>query len=182
MITSLYTETLADFLERNESSSQWQAIKDRFNLMPLFNIGGDLYEFPQESAFFDRSFYELFIEKYDVREIGAETESLFYHYINETISEVLIKYKHKIAIFVDKFNKLFDRKVELEYHDDNKYYLNPVNTQADKLQNRTKYDGSKEQSFAFLSSNARVLQEIIDIKNIYYEALDEFEKCFMGVL
>lgn len=172
MITSLYTETLANFLERNESSSQWQAIKDRFMLMPVFNIAGA----------FDRNFYELFVEKYDLREIGAETESLFTHFINETISEVLIKYRPKIYQFITNFNSLFTRKVQLEYHDDNKYYLNPANTQADKLQNRTKYDGSKEQSFAFLSTNPRIMQEIIDIKDVYYEALSEFEKCFMGIL
>ena len=172
MISSLYTETLADFLERNESSSQWQAIKSRFMLMPVFNVAG----------VFDRNFYELFVEKYDVREIGAETESLFYHYLNETISEVLIKYRPKIDQFINNFNNLFSRKVELAYHDDNKYYLNPANTQADKLQNRTKYDGSKEQSYAFLSSNPKIMQEIIDIKDVYYEALSEFEKCFMGVL
>lgn len=172
MITSLYTETLADFLERNESSSQWQAIKSRLLLMPTFNVEG----------FFDRSFYELFVEKYDVREIGAETESLFYHYLNETISEVLIKYKPKISMFIQNFNKTFDRQVELAYHDDNKYYLNPANTQADKLQNRTKYDGTKEQTFAFLTSNAKLMSEIIELKDIYYEALEQFEKCFMGVM
>lgn len=172
MITALYTETLAQFLERNESSSQWQALKERFMLMPVFNVEG----------FMDRNFYELFVEKYDIREIGAETESLFYHFVNETISEVLIKYKPKISMFITNFNKLFNRSVELAYHDDNKYYLNPVNTQSDKLQNRTKYDGSKEQSFAFLTSNAKLMQEIMDLKDIYNEALNEFEKCFMGVL
>ena len=173
MIPSLYTETLADFLERNESSSQWQAIKNRLtNLLPVFNVGG----------VFDRNFYELFVEKYDIREIGAETESLFYHYLNETISEVIIKYRPKITQFVDNFNNLFKRSVSLEYHDDNKYYLNPANTQADKLNNRTKYDGSKDQSFAFLTSNARLMKEIMDLQDIYYAALEEFEKCFMGVL
>lgn len=172
MIGGIYTETLAQFLERNENSSPWQDIKTRFGLMPVFNVGG----------LFDRNFYELFIEKYDIREIGAESESLFYHYLNETLSEVIIKYRPKIAQFVNNFNKLFDRSVTLEYSDDNKYYLNPVNTQADKMYNRTKYDGSKDQSFAFLTSNARLMQEIMSIKDIYYEALDEFEKCFMGVL
>lgn len=172
MIEGIYTETLAEFLERNESSSPWQAIKNRFLLMPTFNVAG----------VFDRNFYELFEEKYDIREIGAETDSLFFHYINETISEVLIKYRPKIYHFINNFNNLFKRDVELAYHDDNKYYLNPVNTQANKLQNRTEYDGTKEQSFAFLTSNPRMMQELIDIKDIYYQALDEFEKCFMGVL
>ena len=172
MIKALYTETLAEFLERNESSSQWQAIKDRFNMIPTFNVEG----------FFDRNFYELFIEKYDIREIGAETESLFYHFINETISEVVIKYKHKIHQFINNFNKNFERTVLIEYHDDNKYYLNPVNTQADKLQNRTKVDGEKYQSFGFLSTNTKIMQEMTELKDMYYEALNEFEKCFMGVL
>lgn len=173
MIRALYTETLAEFLERNESSSpQWQLIIQRFNMIPEFNLGGS----------FDKSFYDLFVEKYDIREIGAETESLFTHFINETISEVVIKYRPKIFHLVNNFNNLFSRTVSLDYHDDNKYYLNPVNTQADKLQNRTKYDGSKEQSFAFLTSNPKMMSEILAIKDIYYEALEEFEKCFMGVL
>ena len=172
MITALYTETLAEFLERNESSSQWQALKQRFLLMPTFNVEGVM----------DRNFYELFVEKYDVREIGAETESLFFHYLNETISEVLIKYKPKISVFINNFNSLFERKVRLSYSDDNKYYLNPINTTSEKLQNRTKYDGGKDQSFAFLTSNAKLMQEIMNLKDIYNEALNEFEKCFMGVL
>ena len=172
MIPALYTETLAEFLERNESSSQWQAIKDRFMLIPVYNLEG----------LFDRNFYELFIEKYDIREIGAETESLFYHFINETISEVIIKYKPKIVMMIENFGKTFDRQVTLEHHDDNKYYINPINTQSDKLSNRSKNDGSRDQSFAFLTSNARLMQELLDIRDIYYEALTEFEKCFMGVL
>ena len=53
MIPALYTETLAEFLERNENSSQWQAIKTRFMLMPVFNVEG----------LFDRNFYELFVNK-----------------------------------------------------------------------------------------------------------------------
>ena len=87
MITALYTETLAQFLERNESSSPWQAIITRFAQMPTFNVGGE----------FDRTFYQLFVEKYDIREIGSETESMFYHFINETLSEILIKYRPKIT-------------------------------------------------------------------------------------
>lgn len=173
MITSLYTETLANFLERNESSSQWQAIKTRFDMMPKFEVVENN---------FDLDFYELFKEKYDVREIGAETESLFTHYINETLSKILLKYRDKIQLYIDNFNDLMQRKIEVESEGENDAYLNPINTNSTKLTDKTTFKGKKEHVFGFWHSNARIMKEIIGIEDLFNSALDEFEPCFMGVL
>ena len=173
MITSLYTETLADFLERNESSSQWKAIIERFGLMPKFEVNeGD----------FDLDFYHLFREKYDIREIGAETESLFYHYINETLSKILLKYQAKIEFYNTNFNDLMQRVIKVESEGENDDYLNPINTSSTKLTNKSTYKGSKEQVFGFWRSNAEIMKYVLELKDMYNEALEMFESCFMGVL
>ena len=173
MIDALYTETLAEFLERNESSSQWQAIKTRFDLMPKFEV---------EEDGFDLDFYNLFKEKYDVREIGAETESLFTHYINETLSSILLKYSAKIEFYNTHFKDLMQRTIKVETEGENDAFLNPINTTSSKLTNKNTFKGSKEQVFGYWHSNARIMKEIIEIRDLYNEALDMFEICFMGVL
>ena len=172
MLTALYTETLEEFLERNESSSQWQAVISKFNKFPTFSLIEN----------FDINFYNLFKERYDIREIGAETESLFYHFINENIDRICIEYIPKINLFIENFNKLMDRKIKLTSNGDNKYYLNPISSQSDKLENRTKFDGESEKAYSWFTSNAKLMSEMLEIKDIYNEALDKLEVCFMGVL
>ena len=172
MLTALYTETLEEFLERNESSSQWQALKAKFNIFPTFSLIED----------FEIDFYTLFRERYDIREIGAETESLFYHFLNETIDRICIEYIPKVNLFIDNFNNLMDRKLTLQSSGDNKYYLNPITSQSDKLENRAKFDGTSEKAYSWFTSNAKLMNEMLEVKDIYNEALDKLEICFMGVL
>ena len=147
---ALYTETFGDFLERNESSEIWQAIVTKFAKFPTFNL--QLLNF---------SMYDLFKEKYDVREIGAETESLFVHFVNDKLNEVLVQYAPKINLYLENFSKLLDRKITLANnstdtrvmdrtinttdtgditHDDNENkstYLNPINAVAGTGSDRT---------------------------------------------
>ena len=105
---ALYTETFSDFLDRNEDSEVWQAIIQKFAKFPAFNL---------QALNFDM--YSLFRHKYDIREIGAETESLFTHFIEEKLNESLIEYAPKINLYVSNFAKLMDRKLTLtESHTD----------------------------------------------------------------
>lgn len=133
-IVSLYTETFQDFLENRGygTVSQDTSLTEVLNLMakfPNFVFGDEI----------DLNFTELFIEKYDIREIGAETEELFLHFWRERTNELIIKYVPKIHMWLENFNKLFEFKVRLEILEDqqfssgsqNTYYLNPVSANTE---------------------------------------------------
>lgn len=133
-IISLYTETLADFLENKGygTASQDASLTQVLNLMakfPNFVFGNEI----------NINFTEMFIEKYDIREIGAETEELFLHFWRERTNTLLIKYVPKIHMWLENFNKLFEFKVKLSISEDQKYsngsqdtyYLNPVSANTE---------------------------------------------------
>ena len=207
---ALYTETFSDFLDRNEDSEVWQAIIQKFAKFPAFNL---------QALNFDM--YSLFRHKYDIREIGAETESLFTHFIEEKLNESLIEYAPKINLYVSNFAKLMDRKLTLtESHTDKRVldrtvadteagdetksnYLNPIaqavgtgsdktitreNVLRDNSNNRDEdstytvnFEGTKEQAYILFKSNPELLEKALEIKNIYLEALNSFDTCFMGI-
>lgn len=105
---ALYTELFSDFLERNEDSEIWQAIIQKFAKFPAFNL---------QALNFDM--YSMFRHRFEIREIGAETESIFTHFIEEKLNESLIEYAPKINLFISNFAKLMDRKLLLtESHTD----------------------------------------------------------------
>ena len=207
---ALYTETFSDFLDRNEDSEVWQAIIQKFAKFPAFNL---------QALNFDM--YSLFRHKYDIREIGAETESLFTHFIEEKLNESLIEYAPKINLYVSNFAKLMDRKLTLtESHTDERVldrsvadteagdetksnYMNPIaqavgtgsdktitreNVLRDNSNNRDEdstytvnFEGTKEQAYILFKSNPELLEKALEIKNIYLEALNSFDTCFMGI-
>ena len=207
---ALYTEIFSDFLDRNEDSEVWQAIVQKFAKFPVFNL---------QVLNFDM--YSLFRHKYDIREIGAETESLFTHFIEEKLNESLIEYAPKINLYLTNFAKLMDRKLTLtEGHTDERVldrtvadteagdetksnYLNPIaqavgtgsdktitreNVLRDNSNNRDEdstytvtFNGTKEQAYILFKSNPELLEKALEIKNIYLEALNSFEPCFMGI-
>lgn len=132
-----FTETLGDLLENKGFGevSQDASLTEVLNLMnkfPNFVFGTEI----------NLSMKDLFIKKYDIREIGAETEELFLHYWREKTNELLIKYVPKIKMWLDNFNDLFKFTVKLTIEDtqefsngtQNTYYLNPVsaNTGVEK--------------------------------------------------
>ena len=187
MIEGIYTETLAQFLERNENSSPWQDIKSRFGLMPVFNVGG----------LFDRNFYELFIEKYDIREIGSETEELFLHFWKEKTNELILKYKPKMDMWLEHFNELFKFTVQLvatenmSNNNQNTYYLNPVSKTTENLKvsdvDKTEYNRERTITRDVLQTvwgktRADILNKILEVKDVFNDCLAEFEVIFMGVM
>lgn len=155
-MVSLYTETLHDLLLNKNygEASQDASLTEVLNLMEKFPnfVFGDDIEF---------SFIDLFIEKYDIREIGTETEELFIHYWREKTNELIIKYVPKIKMWIDNFTELFKFTVKLELSDNkrfsngtqNTYYINPVTASTeiektvviDEEENKTtvSYSGGK---------------------------------------
>ena len=210
MIKALYTETLEEFLERNEEGEVWQALVQKFNKFPAFNLSA-----------LNFNFYDLFKDKYEIREIGAETESLFVHFVKDTLNETLIAYVPKIDLYLANFSKLMDRKISLTQNyvdervmdrtiagteDDNEkktVALNPItnlsgvgnarsatvdtvtrdnanSTDEDSTYTVT-FNGTKEQALMFFKNNPELLEKAMEIRDIYLDALSSFEKCFMGI-
>ena len=189
------TETLAKLLENQHYGEQEQTA-------PLTELLGLMAKFPN-FIFGDDinfNFTNLFMQKYDIREIGAETEELFMHFWRETTNELLIKYVPKINTWLENFEKLFDFKVELSSRDvndyadktTNTYYLNPVNKTVTSLKVQD-VDESNNSGQNILSKTREVLQavwgktrpyileQIMDLKDIYLDCLQEFETIFLGV-
>lgn len=169
-----YTETLAEFLQHQEGTKELQDIQDKFALFPNF----DLYNL-------DINMWEMFKEDNLYREIGAETEHLFMHYLNRLTDNLLIKYVPKINLFISNFNTLFDRKLKLSGDGKNHYYLNPMqdNTEANiVMQNVTDYNDSRDIALAMFKSSPEIMKQIFELQDLYNDCLNEFSKLFMGIL
>ena len=127
-----FTETLEDLLANKGygTGNQDQSLTDIITLMnkfPSFKIDNST----------NLSMLEMFIEKYDIREIGAETEELFLHFWKEKTNELIVKYKPKLDMWLAHFNDLFKFTVQLvatenmSNNNQNTYYLNPVSLRRD---------------------------------------------------
>lgn len=174
---ALYTETLSDFINNipPENSEWWGQILDKFDRFPSFKI------FTSTPQYID--LYDLFIEKYDIREIGAESEDLFYHFLTEKLNELYLKYASKIQLYIDNFNTLAERKQVLVRNDENTYYVNPVIPNDNPVLNSTaKYKTDRDTLLPLFNvTNSDLLRQAMEIKDIYLDCLNEFEPCFMGV-
>lgn len=169
-----YTETLDEFLKHKEGTKELQDIQDKFALFPNF----DLYNL-------DINMWKMFKEDNLYREIGAETEHLFMHYLNRLTDNLLIKYVPKINLFISNFNTLFDRKLKLSGDGKNHYYLNPMqdNTEANiVMQNVTDYNDNRDIALAMFKSSPEIMKQIFELQDLYNDCLNEFSKLFMGIL
>lgn len=155
---ALYTETLEELLVNQGygTEHQTQSLTEILNLMQEFPD----FEFSYEGLEIAFSMKELFIDKYDIREIGAETEQLFMHFWKERTQEIIVSYVPKIAMWLNHFNDLFKFTVELKESEEytkgktntrtndlskelsgenslaTKYYLNPVNASVETLKTK----------------------------------------------
>ena len=131
-----FTETLQTLLDNQGYGTQEQtaSLTEIINLMDKFPT----FVFSDTITF---TMKDLFIAKYDIREIGAPTEDLFMHFWREKTNELLMKYAPKMQKWLENFDDLFKFTVKLERDDTfngstnnkNTYYLNPVNTTTENL-------------------------------------------------
>lgn len=192
---SLYTETLETLLENKGygTGSQDQSLTEILNLMakfPTFVFGNTI----------SLSITDLFMQKYDIREIGAETEELFMHFWREKTNELLMKYAPKMQKWLDNFDDLFKFTVKLERDENytdtdnnqNTYYLNPVNAtttnlkvqDVDKSENtNTRYSHSERDVLQSVwgKTRADIMEKILNLKDIFNDCLAEYETIFLGV-
>lgn len=184
---SKYTETFETYLSNTQSENEWRGLFSKF---PTFVVNKGT------SIEYSLDMWDVFKRRFDLREIGAETEQLFAHYLREKIDECMIKYIPKINMFIDNFNDLFKFTVTLKYHqednNDNKntYYLNPVNNNTEnlKVQDVDKSETGLERDVerdvlqsVWGKTRASILEQIMKLQSIYFECISEFEKCFMGI-
>lgn len=199
---ALYTETLEELLKNKNYGEVSQdtflteilALMDKF---PTFVFGN----IEDSTTYISLSMKEMFIEKYDIREIGAESEELFMHFWREKCNELILKYVPKMQMWLDNFNDLFKFTVQLSYSNSgessgdnqNTYYLNPVSNDTTKL--KVSDVDKSENTGGFSNSGTRdvlqtvwgktradIMNKIFDVKNIFNDCLSEFETIFMGVL
>ena len=192
---SLYTETLETLLK----NKNYGEVSEDTSLTEVLEL---LRKFPNfvfgESI--DLSMEKLFMDKYDIREIGAETEELFIHFWREKTNELLMKYVPKMQTWLDNFEDLFKFTVKLERDDtesvannnQNTYYLNPVhsNTENLKVQDVDKSSGTIYKTnhserdvlqSVWGKTRAKLMEEILSLRDIFNDCLEEFEVLFMGV-
>lgn len=184
-----FTRIFSDFLEEYEDTEVWSEIIAKFNTFPTFTVGDGVDQI---------SLYNSFKTIYYNRELGAETENIFIKNVERILEFCLLKYYQKAKLVSDNFANIMNRVAQLEKSvtvedsssDDNKYYLNPINAQADKLNNRDKnestYDSERTENYdvltgAYFKTNADVLKVALEINTLYEDIVRDFDSCFMGV-
>ena len=192
---SNYTETLETLLknknyrEESEDSSLTE-ILDLMRKFPNF-VFSDTINF---------SMLDLFLKKYDIREIGSETEEMFLHFWREKTNELLMKYAPKMQKWLENFDDLFKFTVKLELdtrenssnNNQNTYYLNPVNATTTnlKVQDVDKSEGGNSRGIhterdvlqsVWGKTRADIMEKILNLKDIFNDCLIEYETIFMGV-
>lgn len=194
MITN-YTETLETLLENKHygEESQDPSLTEIIRLMekfPAFVFGENI----------ELDMLDLFIKKYDIREIGSETEELFLHFWREKTNELLMKYAPKMQKWLDNFDDLFKFTVKLESdvrensssNNKNTYYLNPASSATEnlKVQDVDTSNGSDSRGMhterdvlqsVWGKTRADIMEKILNLKDIFNDCLAEFDTIFMGV-
>ena len=172
---ALYTKTFSDFLTNNENNAEWQALISRLTTsFPSFVFG--------HGTGASLQFVDILIRKYKFREIGRETEELFFNTFDKKVDEVLIKFESKVNAFLENESVLMQFKVEVS--DNVKYtdYLNPSVATTENL--NVNSVEQRERTFnrfiAPMTSRPDLLKKIQDLQSIYYKAVEAFEPCFMG--
>ena len=191
----MFTETLIDFLKENENKSEWQGVIAKFNSIPSFVVETDT-----EDITFDM--YVMFKQEYGNREIGQEDEEKFFYEVNRQIQKTIVEFNPKIKAYMTKWSSLLSRKESLSSSEANEYsnqsegnaldYINPINATSQKLSGKTasnSNDGgssSKTKTYDMIysltgKSNVDLMNDLLNLRNIYLSALESFKDLFMLV-
>lgn len=169
---ALYTMTFDDFIAKYGNSPEWEKVKSIFNQFPAYQS--------EENAI--TTVYELFIERYKFREIGAETPSLFVHFCEERVRELYVKYSWKLQLYNEQYNKLMGRSTTLEGGGEDSIYLFPVNSSAQRLASKTSFTRTNAGQIGGNLSNPELLTLALNLRDLYIDVINEFEPLFMGIM
>ena len=192
---ALYTTTFQDFLDDCSSTPEWVAIKNLFDNFPAFHIGGVKQADGTITSVTTDSLYDLFVDRYEIYEIGSETYDLFVHGVRDKIKELTIKYMPKIAILsqivwsVDSTTKKSQAMMnyfEMVTTDNfsNTGYIYPINTGASaKMSGRTDNTGTRTHKMPLSSASwVELTKEVLSLPDTYNSLLDELGSVFMQIL
>lgn len=163
-----YTELYETYKENGnpEYTELWE-------MFPTFDLDG-----------VEIDMYDMFFDKYRFREIGAESEELFSIFYKNKLEQMLVKYTPKINVFLNNWENLMNRKIQLSSNGSNTYYLNPMTSTSEnlKVDDKSSYENTTERPLSmFGKTNAEVLEQVLKIKDIYNDCLEEFGTLFMMV-
>lgn len=206
-------KTFAQFLleEHYNTSQQSFAMREIFGyhslLHPEEEVDGLIDKFPNfwfgesEETGVKLNFRKMFMDRYDIRKIGQDTNQLFIHFLREKMNELLVKYAPKMQKWLENFNELFKFTVKLERDDtgyltngnQNTYYLNPTTATATnlKVQDVDKSDRRIDRNLhterdvlqsVWGKTRADIMEKIMDLKDIFNDCLDAFEVIFSVVI
>ena len=175
---ALYTETFQEFLEHNENDVDLNALIFKLeNNFPKITMQTDS---ETETAF---SLFDIIRTKYNFREIGSETEGMFFNSLRRKVDEVIITYRTKVTVILSKFPQLLNRKVELNETENYFEYLNPsvANPANLNVNNSFKRERAHDRITGVITNDVVLLEQFQNLKSIYYEVVEQFEPCFMGI-
>lgn len=178
---ALYTETFKEFLENNASNDELLALIYKIeNNFPgfVFTLKGD----DDETIVSLVSFFDILKSKFEFREIGYETEDLFFASLNRKADEVIIKYKDKVKMVSDKFPDLLSHKMAMNEEENYYEYMNPSVASTANLNVNSAFKRVRDHQriIGIATDDVDLLVKFQEIKSIYYEAVEKFEPCFMG--
>lgn len=128
----------------------------------------------------------MFLARYKTREIGAETVEYWMELANRVITEAALIFNAKIKEWQAALPHLASREVvSTETTTDNFYYnptvvANNAEGLSPKLQSTTEHVFPHHIVYNS-ASTAGMLNEIMDLRNIYYDCLVYCDKLFMSI-
>lgn len=150
-----------------------------------------------------------FTLRFNLREIGSETQELFKHNLEVSIDEALAKYNPQLYLLQESYEKLLQRTEtestsrsenenannEATINQETQDYLNPANANATKLQGRNTATNSgtgrnnvektvtetKQKTTILAKSNPELLNLSYQVTDIFNKILDFLSKNFIGI-
>lgn len=166
-----YTIVFEDFLQEYGNTPEWGEVKNGFATFPDMHIEGVI----------NLNVYNMFVERFCLDEIGFEDISMFFRRIKSKLVELQAKYIDKL----NKFNKmlpvLFARDEDIETVQEAYQYLYPVNTQSAKLATKQEVRDKTKHTFGMSKTNAELLDEVLNVRDLYNDLVEEFRSLFIEV-
>ena len=160
-----------DFIKEYGNTPEWDKVKSIFNQFPAYQSGDNAVT----------TVYELFIERYKFREIGAETPSIFAHYCEDRTRELYVKYSWKLQLYNQQYNKLMERSTTLAGGGEDNIYLFPINSNAQRLASKTSFTRQNAGQIAGNLSNPELLELAFNLRDLFIDVVGEFEPLFLGI-
>ena len=127
----------------------------------------------------------MFEARNEYKEIGAETPELFRAIANRRIREAALLFNSKINEWSSHLSDLWTRETKEEESTVDDYFVNPTvsatSAAAPKLQSTSKSTYKHHIVFGQGVSNTEMLEQILELDNIFFTALTSLDNLFMTI-